>query len=164
MDSQTVEPRSVAGPNRATVLLTILNLLLLGGLLYATFGRTLSSGDGVSLVIVNETPSSMDDFKLSYPGGNFEIPQLPPGKSVGNPIPVAGEFEAVLSFKDASGVERTQSLPIKPLGELLIVIHVFPELGEPLESDEAGADGSVVRIVPGRYRIVTTYKGENASI
>lgn len=164
MESQSVEPPRVARPNRATALLLVLNVILLCGLLFATFGRTLLPGGGVSLVIVNETLSPMSGFKLSYPGGNFEIPQLPSKKSVGNPVPVSGDFEAVLTFEDEAGAEQTLSLPIKPLGELLIVIHVFPELEEAMEMDETEAEPKAVRIVPGKYRIVTTYKGENASI
>jgi len=164
MESQSVEPPRIAGADRATALLLILNFILLGGLLYAMFGRSLIPGDGVSLVIVNETLSPMADFKLSYPGGNFEIPQLDSKRSVGNPIPISGAFEAVLTFADEAGVRRTLNLPIKPLDEFLIVIHVFPELEESLEQGEPGDEPGGVRILPGRYRVVTTYQGENASI
>lgn len=164
MESQVEAPESRGKAGNATILLAALNILLIGLIAYKYLDVDGFSGDGVSIVLVNDTMEPMDHMSLSYPGGRLDIPQLDAGRSVGSPIPVPGEFQAKLTFKDGEGVERSEVIAIKPLGELLLILHVFPLLEESSIKGSDGEEHRVVQPAPGRYRIITSYKGEDSNI
>jgi len=146
------------------VLLLGLNVIILCALLYSQFGRALTPSGGVSFVLANDTLTPMLEVSMSYPGGSFALPRLDPRKSVGNPISLASPFEATLSFKDEHGNTTKQVFTIKPLGELLIVIHVLPELEEATIKSEEGKEEKIIRPAASKVKILTTYVGENYSI
>jgi hypothetical protein len=149
---------------RIVVLVLALNVILLLSLLYSQFGRSLTPSGGVSIVLANDMLTPMVDLSMSYPGGNFAIPRLDPGKSVGNPITVGTAFEATLSFRDDQGNLIKQAFTIKPLGELLIVIHVLPQLEEAVLKTAEGKEEKLLRSSATKVRILTTYQGENYNI
>ncbi len=149
---------------RMLVLLFALNVIILCSLLYSQFGRALTPSGGVSFVLANDTLTPMLEVSMSYPGGNFTLPRLDPKKSVGNPITLGSPFEATLSFKDEKGNTIKQVFMIKPLGELLIVIHVLPELEEAVVKAQDGTEEKIIRPAASKVKILTTYQGENYSI
>ena len=70
-----------AGPkpkSRVLLLVTLLNAILLGWLLYSTFGKSLATGEGVSVTLINDTPSALVDLSLRYPGGSFDLVRIDP--------------------------------------------------------------------------------------
>ncbi|WZP00863.1 hypothetical protein EP7_002518 [Isosphaeraceae bacterium EP7] len=158
----------VAPPSRMPLLmLGLINLALLAALL-VTSGRvklpSVMPGVGASLVVLNETLAPMLEMTLTYPGGNFPIPRLDAGKSVGSPVNVPGECKATLSFRDEDGNPYTQEFTIKPVGDFLILIYVLPVL-EPSEVELAGGSRQKV-LVPSRTkaRVLVSYQGENLNI
>lgn len=156
-----VPPVTPPAPSRVAALSLLLNAMLLGCLAYLQFGGRFA-GDGVSVVLANETSAAMIEPTITHPGGEFKLDELPAGKSVGTTIQVPGTFEATVAFKDASGAVQSRKVVIKPIGELLVVIHVIPEpipaaLAEPegdAEKDEA----------PPGVRVFVAYQGENVNI
>jgi len=146
------------------MLIFALNLILLGSLLYATLGRAFTPSGGVSIVLVNDLPTAMKEMSFSYPGGTLDLPLLDINKSVGHPIPVTGQFDATLSYKDVDGNPIKQVISIKPLGELLIVIHVLPELEETVVKSPEGKEEKLYKASAAKVRIIKTYQGENFNI
>lgn len=163
MESQ-LEATPGRGAGNATRLLVFLNILLLGWIAYTHLGREFLPGGGVSIVVVNDTMDPMEGMTLSYPGGRISVPRLDAGRSVGSPIPIAGEFQATLTFKDGAGDERSEAIAIKPVGEFLIVVHVLPLLEESSIKGPGGEERRIVQPATGRYRIITSYQGENSKI
>lgn len=141
----------------------LLNAVLLGLLGYRYGGRDLFVGDGVSLVLANDTVDALVEPALDYPGGSFKLPELPAGKSVGTTIQVPGEFEATLNFKDAGGSAHSRPVKIKPIGELLIVVHVLPGPAPvPAAAEDEAAEKPAA--APPGARVIVAYQGENNSI
>ena len=164
MESQVEAQPSRGKTGNATVLLAALNILLLGWIGFKYLDLNGLSGGGVSIVLINETMEPMDGMSLSYPGGRIDVPQLDAGRSIGSPIPVPGEFEVTLTFKDGGGAERSEPITIKPLGDLLLILHVFPVLEESSITGPDGEERRIVQPASGRYRIITSYKGEDSNI
>jgi hypothetical protein len=163
--NQTAGVASGAGTTkRVLVLLFGLNVLVLCSLLYSQFGRSLTPSGGVSFVLANDMLTPMLDVSMSYPGGSFALPRLDPKKSVGNPITLGSPFEATLSFKDDRGNTIQQAFMVKPLGELLIVIHVLPELEEAVVKTAEGKEDKIIRPAASKVKILTTYQGDNYNI
>src|SRR4051794_38328118 len=95
-----------AGPrpkSRVLLLITLLNAILLGWFLYSTFGKSLATGEGVSITLINETPFALVDLSLRHPGGSFDLVRIEPNQRIGNPLRNPGEFESTLTFKDEAG-------------------------------------------------------------
>lgn len=161
-----VAPQAPYAPSRAFVLSLILNAILVGCLLYVQYGRGLL-GDGVAVVLANETSTPMLDTTISHPGGDIRLDELPAGKSVGTTIQVPGTFEATVAFKDPSGAAQSRKVVIKPIGELLVVIHVIPEPvpAEPVATDGEDEEGAPAAASgPAPVRVFVAYQGENVNI
>jgi len=168
MERQIADPpRTAPGSSRLPMLSLLLNAILLGWVGYTQFGGRFAGGDGVSLVLANDTGAAMADVSLDYPGGAFKLPALPVDKSVGTTIPTPGRFEATLTYKTADGASRSKAITIKPIGELLIVVHVIPPPA-PAVAEEAEADAGEPAPTPAptapEARVIVSYQGENTNI
>ncbi|WP_165248895.1 hypothetical protein [Paludisphaera soli] len=167
MERQIAEPtRAAAGPSNMMKLSLLLNAILLGWVGYAQFGRDLIVGDGVSIVLANDTDAALIEPTIEFPGGNFKLPELSAGKSVGTSIQVPGRFDATLTCKDAAGASHSRKFLIKPIGELLVVLHVLPEPATvPAASSEGpGVGGEAIPPSPRGFRVIVSYQGENTNI
>lgn len=168
MDSQTAEPpRTAPAASSVTRLSLLLNVLLLGWAGYAQFGRDLFPADGISLVLANDTSEAMVAPTLEYPGGAFKLDELAAGKAVGTTIPVAGPFEATLKFQDAGGSPRSRTLSIRPIGDLLVALHVLPEIAPapaPTPAADAPSPPEALPPAPQPVRVIVAYQGENTNI
>jgi hypothetical protein len=140
MEAADGVPARLCPINRISGLLLLLNVILLGWLLYTNFGRALTPSGGGSLILANDMPWPITELTLSYPGGSFTLPQLDARKSVGTPVPYPRQFEATLSFKGPGGVACKETFKIKPLDELLITIHIFPMLEESVIKSAEGLE------------------------
>lgn len=165
MERQIAEPtRAAAGPSNMMKLSLLLNAILLAWVGYAQVGRHLLVGDGVSIVLANDTESTMLDPTIEFPGGSFHLPELAAWKAVGTSIQVPGQFDATLNYKDADGASQSRKFTIKPIGELLVVLHVIPgPPSAPVEASEA-AEGALPPSPPRGPRVIVSYQGENTNI
>jgi hypothetical protein len=144
--------------SRMVLLVTFLNVVLLGGLLYKTFGQALTPSGGVAIALFNNTPMAMNDLALEYPGGKLSLPSLGPAQQVGQPIADVREFDATLSYKDEDGNAYKETVHVKPLDELLILVYVEPVLTKSVVKTAEGKDESVFKAVPSKVRIFTAYQ------
>lgn len=163
MSTEGVAPET-GKSKRLLGMIFILNLILLGSLLYVTFARSFLPGGGVSVVLANDMLSPMLDLSMSYPGDTFALPRLDARKSVGFPIPVSGPFDVTLTFKDEQGNTIKQSFAIKPVGEFLVVIHVLPEFEETTVKSAEGKEEKLFKPSTTKVRVLTTFQGENVNI
>lgn len=167
MSEPATAPRGSS--TRIVYWITFLNLALLGWLLYTNFGPAFSPGGGTSMVIINDTLTPMLDVTLAYPGGEFSVPRLSSGQSVGNPARFPGAFDAKLTFKDESGRAFEETFKVKPVGDLLLLVYVQPML-EPVEPEPAAgaeppaAGPRLLKASPDRVRILLSFQGENTNI
>jgi len=150
--------RGRASRNRIVVFITVLNLILLVGLLYKTFGQALTPSGGVAVTLANETFTPMIDMSLQYPGGKVDLPRIDPQQGVGLPIADVREFDATLTFKDKDNHEYKETFHIKPLGENLIRIYVQPVLEESLIKTADGKEETLLKASKSRVRILTSYQ------
>jgi hypothetical protein len=167
MERQIAEPtRAAAGSSNMFKLSLLLNAILLGWVGYVQFGRDLIVGDGVSIVVANDTDAALVEPTIEFPGGSFKLPELAAGKSVGTSIQVPGKFDATLTCKDAAGVSQSRKFSIKPIGELLIVLHVLPEPAPPPVAAGEGAEDEAEAAPPSPrgFRVIVSYQGENTNI
>ncbi|MDG3006883.1 hypothetical protein [Paludisphaera mucosa] len=176
MDQQVAPPPGKASGSRTTALSLLLNAVLLGWIAFAQLGNGRFGGDGVSLVLANDTEEAMIEPTIEYPGGAFKLPELPAGKSVGTTIPAPGRFEATLTFKDGKSATQSRKLAIKPVGELLVVVHVLPAPGSnavppptPAAPGEGGEGASpaappAASAASPAFRVIVAYQGENTNI
>jgi len=139
-------------------MLTGLNLILLGVLLYKTYGRQLTPSGGVAIALINNTPGPMLEMSLEYPGGKLALPNLGPTQQVGQPIPDVREFDATLSYKDEGGHAYKEKVHIKPHEELLILIFVEPVLERSTAKTAEGKDETVYKPVASKVRVTTAYQ------
>ncbi|QEH32160.1 hypothetical protein OJF2_06290 [Aquisphaera giovannonii] len=157
---EATEPPAPRSPNaRLGTLSLALNLILLGWLLYGAFGRHLTPGGGVSLIIANDLPWQITELSLSHPGGSFALPVLDADQSVGTSIPVGTAFDATVTFKGPDGVACKEAVKVKPVGELLVVVRILPKLEEATLKSPSGAEEKVFKAAPGRARLVASYQG-----
>jgi hypothetical protein len=155
-DAVSARPHSVS---RISRLLLLLNVILLGCLLYTNFGRALTPSGGVSLILANDLPWAITELKLSYPGGSFTLPQLESRKEVGTSVSQPRRFDATISFKGPGGVTCQETFPIKPLDELLIAVHILPILEESVIKSAESTEGKIFKPSPSHVRILTSYQG-----
>jgi hypothetical protein len=144
--------------SRLTGLILAFNVILLGVLLYKTYGRALTPSGGVSVSLANGTLSPMIDLSLQYPGGKLDLPRLNAGERVGHPIADVKEFDATLTFKDEDGQAFKETVRIRPLDEFLILIEVLPVLEPATVETAGGAEMKVVKASPSKVRIITAYQ------
>ncbi|WP_337175000.1 hypothetical protein [Paludisphaera sp.] len=165
MSPDAVEIQAPARRPRSSLVLPLslaLNAVLLAWVAHGSGAIQRYLGDGVSLVLANDTATALASLTLDYPGGSFKLPELPAGKGVGTSIPLPGEFEADLSFKDASGEARSRTVRIRPIGDLLVVIHVLP--AAPTDAAEANGGEADGEAVPSPApRVIVAYQGENTN-
>jgi len=159
IDAADAKPKS-----RIMLLVTLLNVILLGWLLYTTFVRPLTPSGGSMIAIINDTPSPMIDMSFSYPGGNLPIGRVDPKQSVGSPVQNPGEYDATLTFKDEAGHAYREDFHIKPIDELLIKIYVLPVWEEAMVKTADGTEEKVFKRSRSRVRILPSYQGENLGI
>ena len=152
-------PPVAARRSNVLALSLLLNAIMLGFVGYKQFGAASFLGDGVSLTLANDTGAAMLEVSLAYPGGEFKLPDLPADKTVGTAIPVAGVFDATLTFRKADGGSVSRPVRIKPIGELLIVLHV---IADPVRASEEGQDQPASS--PPGARVIVSYQGENVEI
>ena len=157
----TVEsaPRTSGSKSRIHFFIFALNLILLVALLYKTYGRALTPSGGVSVAIFNDTLSPMIDLSVTYPGGKLNLARLGAGERVGQPIANVKEFDATLTFKDEEGHTFSETVHIKPLDELLILIDVLPVLDPSTVTTADGKEQKVLRASISKVRIITSYQG-----
>jgi hypothetical protein len=150
--------------SRVVLLVSLLNALLLGWLLYTTFGKSLTAGDGVSVTLINNTPFALVDLSLRYPGGSLDLARVEPNQRIGSPLRNPGVFEATLTFKDEAGHVFQETFPVKPVGEFLINLYILPVWEEaPVPAGE-GAEEKAFRPSTSRVRVLPSYQGENLNI
>ncbi|WP_435008653.1 hypothetical protein P12x_005863 [Tundrisphaera lichenicola] len=156
----TVEnPGPKAGPrSRIAVLLVVFNVILLGSLLYKTFGRALTPSGGVSVSLTNGLLTPMVDLRLEYPGGKLELPRINPGERVGHSIANVKGFDAILTFKDEAGHAFRETISVQPLDEFLILIEVLPVLEESTLTTADGAEVEVIKASTSKVRVITAYQ------
>lgn len=148
------------GPkSRIVLLVTVLNVILLGGLLYKSFGEGLSWAPGVSVVLINDTPSPLVDVTFEYPGGKVKMPRIDPKNEIGSSVQVPGEFEAVVSFKDEAGNTFRETIPIKPVGELSLLLYIQPVLEKLDVTTKDGTVMSVLQPSTSRVRVLPCFRG-----
>jgi hypothetical protein len=145
-------------------LLVILNLILLGGMLYKTFGDKLGSGDGLTISLINDFPSPIVDVAFEYPGGKLTLPRIDPSVGISNAVQVPGDFDATLSFKDEAGNTFHESVNIQPIGELTLLLYIQPVLEKMDVTTQDGKAISVLKPSTGRARILPCYKGVNTKL
>jgi hypothetical protein len=159
IDTTKTRPKS-----RVLFLITLLNLILLGWLLYTTFGQSLTPSGGASIVLINDTQSPMVGVSLSYPGGTIDLARIEPKQRIGSPVHNPGECDATLTFKDEAGHAYKETFRITPVGELLINIYILPVWEETIIKTADGTEEKVFKPSPSRVRILPSYQGENLRI
>jgi len=160
-----IEPKREKPKSRIFLLVVVLNLLLLGGLLYKSFGHEyFNEKPGVYFVLINDTPSAMTDMSFEYPGGKLNLPpRLESKKQIGSSLQIPGEFEAVIAFKDESGNAYREPIKIKPVGEFLLLLYVLPVLEKAEIMTKDGQAMTVLKPSTSRARILPCYRGEDNS-
>lgn len=152
-------PEQAQRKSRLLFLVTCLNLLLLGGLLYKTFGAGFHSEPGINVILINDTPAQMVDVAFEYPGGKLNLSRVAPEERIGSPVPVPGEFEAVLSYKDEAGNAFRETIPIKPVGDLSLLLYIQPVLEKSEVTTQDGKVLNVLKSSTSRIRVLPTYRG-----
>jgi hypothetical protein len=153
-DAQPSGPKS-----RIVLLVTALNVILLGGLLYKSFGEGLSREPGISIVLINDTPSPLIDVNFEYPGGKVSLPRIDPKNEIGSSVQVPGEFEAVVSFMDEAGNTFREPIQIKPVGELSLLLYIQPVLEKLDVTTQDGKVMSVLKPSTSRVRVLPCFRG-----
>jgi hypothetical protein len=163
-DAESV-PRPLERTGGTLRLSLVLNGVLLASLVYLGAGRFMGSpGGGVSIVVMNNTLGAMKNLKVSYPGGEIPIGPLGRDRQVGSPLPVQGDFEAVITFEDEADNAFKETVKIKPVGELLLILYVLPVLEESTVTSPDGRETRVLRPSTSHVRILPTFKGEDNNI
>lgn len=158
------EPKADVTParpkSRSVLLLAVLNVILLGGLLYKTFAPTVTPSGGVMIILINNTFIPLIDLSLQGPGDQFKLARLDPGQSVGTSVKQGSEFECVLSFKDDEKHAYQEKFTVKPVGEFKVLIYVEPRLEELVAKTAEGREEKLLKASQSRVRIITTYQGD----
>jgi hypothetical protein len=152
-EATTAKPKS-----RALLLLTVLNLVVLGGLLYKSFGEGLMPGSGVTINLLNNTPGPMLDMVFEYPGGKLTQPKVDAQQGVGLSIPHLGDFDATLSFKNEQGQPLKQSVRVRPYNNLLVLLAVEPVLETAVVKTADGKEETVIKAAPKKIFITRSYQ------
>ena len=150
--------------SRVGLLLLLLNLILVGGLLYKTFVKTVSSSGGLMLALYNDLPSAITDVNFEYPGGKFSFPELQAHGQIGTPLNYGSDFKATLSFTDEDGKPHKESFKIRLQGDLLVLVFIEPVLEESVLKTSEGKEETVLKASPTRVRIITALQAPNSDI
>jgi hypothetical protein len=146
--------------SRVVLLITLLNVILLGGLLYKTFARAVTPSGGVMLILINDTFVPLVDLTLQGPGDQFKLARLEPGGQVGTSVKYGSEFEAALAFKDDEGHAYEEKFTVTPVGEFKVVIYIEPQLEEVVTKSAEGREETLLKASQSRVRVITTYQGD----
>jgi hypothetical protein len=156
------EPRAAVAPanpkSRLVLLITLLNVILLGGLLYKMYGEALPSTGGVTLDLINHMPGPMLDVEFEYPGGKLALARIEARGDVGHSVTDLDEFEATLSFKDEQGHSYRTKVPVQAYGGLLALLAVQPILETTTVKTAEGKEEAVVKASPDKVFVVRSYQ------
>jgi len=166
MMDQRVEPREAAAgvtpakpKSRIILLVTLLNVVLMGGLLYKIFGESLSSSnEGVTLALINYTAGPMLDVTFEYPGGKLAMPKIGVREQVGHSVSNIADFDATLRFKDEQGHVYKETVPVRAYNGLLLLLAVQPILETSVIKTAEGKEETVVKASPDKVFVVKSYQ------
>jgi hypothetical protein len=152
---------SQAGPrsrSRLLALITLLNLILLAGLLYKTFGPSLTSNGGVTVALINSTPGPMLELAFEYPGGKLAVPKLGVRDQIAYSVMNLADFDATLSFKDERGHPFKESVRVRPYGGMLVLLDVQLILETSVVKTSEGKEETVVKASPTQVLVTRSYQ------
>jgi len=154
----TGEKTGTGTKSRVVPLLVVLNLIVLGGLLYQSFGRSLMPGSGATIDLINNTPGPMLDMVFEYPGGKLTQSKLDPRQGIGHSIPNLGDFDATLSFKDEQGHPFKEPVRVRPYNGMLVLLAVESVLETAVVKTADGKEETVVKASPNKVFVLRSYQ------
>jgi hypothetical protein len=151
--------QAVARPrSRVAALITLLNLILMAGLLYKTFGQSLSPSEGVTFALINSTAGPMLDLAFEYPGGKLSVRELGVRNQVAQSVTDVADFEGTLSFKDEQGHSYREKVRVRPYADMLVLLNVQPILQTSLVKTSDGKEEAVIQASSTRVLVVRSYQ------
>jgi len=139
-------------------LITLLNLILLAGLLYTTFGQSLTSSAGVTFALINSTPGPMLNLAFEYPGGKLTAPKLGARDQIAHSVMNVSDFDATLSFRDERGHPFKQNVRVRPYSGMLVLLDVQPVLETSVIKTSEGNEETVLKASPTKILVTRSYQ------
>jgi hypothetical protein len=143
---------------RIVPLLVFLIVVLLGGLLYQNLGHYLAAITGVTVDIINFTPSPMLDVVFEYPGGKAVSARIDPRRQLGHSIPNLNEFEGTLSFKNEQGNAFKEKVSVHAYNGMMLLLEVHPLLEAATIKTADGKEEKVIKASFSKVSVEQSYQ------